>query len=97
MHDARRRQQRRPPSWIATSCHGTEPAAAKARRPGLRRKVLLVAAAVTIGLLAVGGGTAASLAKHVTITVDGEQRQVTTLAGSVRGRAVRRRTADRRA
>ncbi len=39
----------------------------------------------TIGLLAVGGGTAASLAKHVTITVDGEQREVTTLAGSVEG------------
>ena len=52
---------------------------------GLRRKVLLVAAAGTIGLLAVGGGTAAAMAKHVTITVDGEQRQVTTLAGSVQG------------
>ena len=54
-------------------------------RPALRRKVLLVAAAATIGVLAIGGGTAASLAKHVTITVDGEQRQVTTLAGSVEG------------
>lgn len=54
-------------------------------RPGLRRKVLLVAAAASIGLLAVGGGTAASLAKSVTIIVDGEQRQVTTLAGSVEG------------
>jgi len=52
---------------------------------GLRRKVLLVAAAGSIGLLAVGGGTAAAMAKHVTITVDGEQRQVTTLAGSVQG------------
>src|SRR6185503_8101154 len=49
------------------------------------RKVMLVAAAGTIGLLAVGGGTAAAMAKHVTITVDGEQRQVTTLAGSVQG------------
>jgi uncharacterized protein YabE (DUF348 family) len=46
---------------------------------------MLVAAASTIGLLAVGGGTAAAMAKHVTITVDGEQRQVTTLAGSVQG------------
>ena len=46
---------------------------------------MLVAAAGTIGLLAVGGGTAAAMAKHVTITVDGEQRQVTTLAGSVQG------------
>jgi uncharacterized protein YabE (DUF348 family) len=52
---------------------------------GLRRKVMLVAAATTIGLLAVGGGTAASLAKTVTIAVDGEQREVTTLAGSVQG------------
>jgi len=56
-----------------------------APRKGLRRKVMLVAAASTIGLLAVGGGTAAAMAKHVTITVDGEQRQVTTLAGSVQG------------
>jgi uncharacterized protein YabE (DUF348 family) len=56
-----------------------------APRRGLRRKVMLVAAAATIGLLAVGGGTAAAMAKHVTITVDGEQRQVTTLAGSVQG------------
>ncbi len=58
---------------------------ARPRRPGLRRKVILVGAAATIGLLAVGGATAASLAKTVTITVDGQQRQVTTLAGSVDG------------
>jgi uncharacterized protein YabE (DUF348 family) len=56
-----------------------------ASRRGFRRKVMLVAAATTIGLLAVGGGTAAAMAKHVIITVDGEQRQVTTLAGSVQG------------
>src|SRR5664279_1703449 len=55
------------------------------KRSGLRRKVILVGAAATIGLLAVGGATAASLAKTVTITVDGQQRQVTTLAGSVDG------------
>ena len=59
--------------------------AGSTRRPGLRRKVILVGAAATIGLLAVGGATAASLAKTVTITVDGQQRQVTTLAGSVDG------------
>jgi len=72
----------------ATPAHvdeATAPAATARRRPALRRKVLLVAAAATIGVLAIGGGTAASLAKHVTITVDGEQRQVTTLAGSVEG------------
>jgi len=55
------------------------------KRSGLRRKAILVVAAATIGLLAVGGATAASLAKTVTITVDGQQRQVTTLAGSVDG------------
>jgi uncharacterized protein YabE (DUF348 family) len=70
---------------VTPADHGSVPAPVKTRRPALRRKVLLVAAAATIGLLAVGGGTAASLAKHVTITVDGEQRQVTTLAGSVEG------------
>ncbi|MEP6560179.1 MAG: ubiquitin-like domain-containing protein [Nakamurella sp.] len=58
---------------------------APAARRGLRRKVLLVAAAATIGVLAVGGGTAAAMAKHVTITVDGQQREITTLAGSVSG------------
>jgi len=56
-----------------------------APRRGLRRKVMLVAAAGTIGLVAIGGGTAAAMAKHVTITVDGEQREITTLAGSVQG------------
>jgi len=59
--------------------------AGAAPRRGLRRKALLVAAAATIGLLAVGGSTAAAMAKHVTITVDGQQREVTTLAGSVDG------------
>ncbi len=64
----------------------TGEAPATTRRPGLRRKVVLLGAAATIGLLAVGGATAASsLAKTVTITVDGQQRQVTTLAGSVDG------------
>jgi uncharacterized protein YabE (DUF348 family) len=63
----------------------TGPAEGPTRRSGVRRKALLVAAAATIGLLAVGGGTAASLAKSVTITVDGEQREVTTLAASVEG------------
>ena len=62
----------------------SSPATAPAPR-GVRRKFLLVGAAATIGLLAVGGGTAASLAKTVTITVDGQQQQVTTLAGSVQG------------
>ena len=46
---------------------------------------MLVAAAATIGVLAVGGGTAAAMAKHVTLVVDGQQREVTTLAGSVEG------------
>jgi uncharacterized protein YabE (DUF348 family) len=74
-----------PSSSTASSSTVSSSAAATAPRRGLRRKVMLVAAAGTIGLLAIGGGTAAAMAKHVTITVDGEQRQVTTLAGSVQG------------
>jgi uncharacterized protein YabE (DUF348 family) len=69
----------------APSSSTVSSSAAAAPRRGLRRKVMLVAAAGTIGLLAVGGGTAAAMAKHVTITVDGEQQQITTLAGSVQG------------
>jgi resuscitation-promoting factor RpfB len=62
-----------------------QPAPAETPRRGFRRKVMLVAAAATSGLLAIGGSTAAAMSKHVTITVDGEQRQVTTLASSVAG------------
>jgi uncharacterized protein YabE (DUF348 family) len=54
-------------------------------RPGRRRKFLLIGMAAAIGVVAVGGATAAAMAKHVTITVDGQDRQVTTLAGSVAG------------
>ena len=53
-------------------------------RPG-RRRIVLVAAATVLGLAAVGGGSAAALSKTVTITVDGQERTVTTLAGSVQG------------
>ncbi len=56
-----------------------------AQRRGTRRTAVLVVAAATIGLLAVGGGTAATMSKEVTITVDGQQREVHTLAGSVAG------------
>lgn len=52
---------------------------------GLRRKGLLVVAAASIGLLGVGGGTAAAISKQVVITVDGKQQEVTTLASSVDG------------
>ena len=57
----------------------------QARRPGRRRKLLLIGMAGALGVVAVGGVTAASMAKHVTISVDGQDRQVTTLAGSVAG------------
>ena len=73
-----------PDTDSSTSSSPIAPSVATPPR-GLRRKVMLVAAAGAIGLVAVGGGTAAAMAKHVTITVDGEQRQVTTLAGSVQG------------
>ncbi|MGS0687493.1 ubiquitin-like domain-containing protein [Nakamurella sp. GG22] len=55
------------------------------RRRGLGRKGLLIAAAASIGLLGVGGGTAAAMSKEVVITVDGQQQEVTTLADSVDG------------
>lgn len=55
------------------------------QRRGTRRTGFLVATAATIGLLAVGSGTAAAMSKEVTITVDGQQREVHTLAGSVAG------------
>jgi uncharacterized protein YabE (DUF348 family) len=51
----------------------------------MRRKVLLVAMAAALGVVAVGGATAAAMSKHVTITVDGQDRQISTLAGSVDG------------
>ena len=57
----------------------------RAFRRGPGRKGLLIAAAASIGLLAVGGGTAAAMTKDVVITVDGQQQHVTTLANSVDG------------
>ena len=63
----------------------TEPTPAPPPRAADRRKLLLVAMAAALGVVAVGGATAAAMAKHVTITVDGQDRQITTLAGSVSG------------
>lgn len=54
-------------------------------RPKRRRRLLLIGMAAALGVVAVGGVTAASMAKHVTITVDGEDMHVTTLSGSVAG------------
>jgi uncharacterized protein YabE (DUF348 family) len=68
----------------STSSSATIPNDRKRRR-GLGRKGLLIAAAASIGLVGVGGGTAAAMSKEVVITVDGQQREVTTLAGSVNG------------
>ena len=55
--------------------------------PGRKRfrKPLLIGVAALVALLTIGGGTVAAMAKTVTITVDGDQRQVTTMAGSVTG------------
>lgn len=50
----------------------------------LRKPVLAGAAALTC-LLLVGAGTTAAMAKKVTIVVDGQTQQVTTLAGTVDG------------
>lgn len=57
----------------------------KNKAAGRRRKLLLVGVAAALGIVAVGGATAAAMSKHVVITVDGQDRQVTTLAGSVAG------------
>jgi len=50
----------------------------------LRKPVLVGVAALVIALVA-GGGTIASAHKNVTLTVDGQQQEVGTLAGSVDG------------
>jgi len=49
------------------------------------RKPLLIGAAALVAVLTIAGGTVAAMAKTVTITVDGQEQQVTTLAGSVDG------------
>lgn len=54
-------------------------------RAGLRRKMVLVGVAAALGVVAAGGATAAAMSKDVTITVDGQDRQISTLAGSVSG------------
>ena len=56
-----------------------------ARPHGRWRKPALIGVAAIVGLATVGAGTFAALTKRVTITVDGVQQQVTTLAGSVDG------------
>ncbi len=71
------------PDDSPTRTGSTNPLPTQRRRIG--RKGLLVASAVSIGLLGLGGGTAAAMSKEVTITVDGQQREVRTLAGSVAG------------
>jgi len=50
----------------------------------LRKPVLVGVAALVIALVA-GGGIVASAHKNVTLTVDGQQQEVGTLAGSVEG------------
>ena len=57
--------------------------AAKTGR-SLRKPVLLGVAALVVAL-ALGGGTYAATGKTVTITVDGQQQEVSTHAGSVEG------------
>jgi len=52
------------------------------------RKPLIVVAAATLGLLTVGGGTAAAMQKDVSIVVDGQARQISTTSDSVGGALV---------
>lgn len=52
---------------------------------GRRRRMLVIAAAAGIGMLALGGTAAGSMNKDVTLVVDGQERQVSTMSGSVGG------------
>lgn len=49
------------------------------------RKPLMVVAAATLGLLTVGGGTAAAMQKDVSIVVDGQVREISTTSDTVAG------------
>ncbi|GGL87765.1 resuscitation-promoting factor [Nakamurella endophytica] len=66
------------------AAHHGGPAAHRRAGRG-RRRPLLAAAATVLCLVTVGGTAAAALTRTVTVTVDGQQRQVTTLADSVGG------------
>ena len=61
------------------------PSTERPSKPHRLRKPALVGVAALVCALTIGGGTVAAMTKTVTITVDGAQRQVTTLAGSVDG------------
>ena len=49
------------------------------------RKPLLIAAAAVLSVLTIGGGTVTAMQKHVSIVVDGQTRQVSTMSSSVAG------------
>ncbi|WP_172832200.1 ubiquitin-like domain-containing protein [Nakamurella panacisegetis] len=59
--------------------------AAKVAKAHRYRKPALVSVAALVCALTIGGGVIAAKTKTVTISVDGTQRQITTLAGSVDG------------
>ena len=75
------------PSTASATPDPTQDAATPvtAPRAGRLRKPVLVGVAALVCALTIGGGTVAAMTKTVTISVDGSQRQVTTLAGSVDG------------
>ena len=58
---------------------------AKTKKTHRYRKPALISVAALVCALTVGGGVVAAKTKTVTISVDGTQRQITTLAGSVDG------------
>ncbi len=49
------------------------------------RRPLLIAAAAVLSVLTIGGGTVTAMQKHVSIVVDGQAMQVSTMSGSVAG------------
>ncbi len=60
-------------------------AAAASSRQWKYRKPMLIGAAATLCLLTIGGGTVTAMDKHVSIVIDGQARQVSTMADSVAG------------
>jgi uncharacterized protein YabE (DUF348 family) len=76
------------PAPTADPADNGAPIAAEAAEPAPKRRLrkpLLIGAAVVIALVVAAGGTMSALAKTVTISVDGQSRQVTTYAASVDG------------
>ncbi len=62
------------------------PQTAGTRRGGSRRRTaIIIGSAVLVAFSAIGGVTAAAMSRSVTVTVDGQSQEITTVASSVDG------------